>query len=410
MAWEVVFGVWVGWNRRDAATLQRMLPTLRGFSSEFVASDWMPLAPLADGAQDAKVFASRFHTPDVTLWTAVNRGTSDYVGALLDEHAYDQDAGDPLPVTSENAWFDLATGQPLAGPYDTVHVPAHSIGGVVRVTHSHRERATAVYNKVAHVQWTSNAQFSHRVARRIVPSVTPRQVTHTEPAIRVPQGEHHLTVEYRMRETGMYQGAPYVNEWKPLPPRLHDIRTLQRDITVEAPVEVATLEVSNKQFFDFLQATHYEPQHPQRFVQHWDTTSTQSPYGAPVAGTEDQPVTHVTLDDARAYCAWAGGRLPSEDEWQLAAQQATSSELFDRREPAVWNLTESEHTDGRSRFSFLKGGMDYVATESHWYFDGGRRSPEFAAKFLIPGFGLSRSAHIGFRCAWDVSGAQEETQ
>ena len=35
-----------------------------------------------------------------------------------------------------------------------------------------------------------------------------------------------LTVRYRCRETGMYDGAPFVDEWKPLPPRLHDLRTL----------------------------------------------------------------------------------------------------------------------------------------------------------------------------------------
>ena len=26
----------------------------------------------------------------------------------------------------------------------------------------------------------------------------------------------------------MYDGAPFVDEWKPLPPRLHDQRTLER--------------------------------------------------------------------------------------------------------------------------------------------------------------------------------------
>ncbi|MBM0228412.1 SUMF1/EgtB/PvdO family nonheme iron enzyme [Micromonospora sp. ATA51] len=203
--------------------------------------------------------------------------------------------------------------------------------------------------------------------------------------VTVDGGRHDLLVRHRVRETGLYGEAPYVDEWKPLPPRLHHTGTLRRPVQL-GRFAIDTREVTHGQYARFLAATGYRPVRPERFTAG--------------RGPADAPVTGVDLADARAYADWAGLRLPTEDEWQVAAEAG----LLSRREPLVWNLTESEHSDGRTRFVILKGGCAYRAEGSDWYLDGGPQPPDVSVKLLLTGAGLTRSDSIGFRCAADLPG------
>ena len=91
-------------------------------------------------------------------------------------------------------------------------------------------------------------------------------------------------------------------------------------------------------------------------------------------------------------------RLPTEDEWQLAAEAG----MLDLSGTRVWNWTESEHTDGRTRFVILKGGCDWAAEGSEWYVEGGPQEPAYSLKLLLLGGGLAASPSIGLRLAVDL--------
>ncbi len=185
--------------------------------------------------------------------------------------------------------------------------------------------------------------------------------------------------------------------------------------------------VTNAQYYEFIENTGYRPADTTRYLRHWES-------GMYKQGQERYPVVYVSLEDIKAYARWAGKRLPTEAEWQLAAQGTDKRQwpwgneyhgtlcnnAFDKPTPVdafskgaspygvmdlvgnVWQMTNDLYFNGSDYFSIIRGGSYYRPDSSAWYIQGGPQSLVNTQMMLLVSPGFDRCSTVGFRCVKDV--------
>jgi len=418
MVWENVFGTWVGWSERDRSILRSMLPIQRRFTDVFSKGEWTPLVE----TMVPNVYASQWTYNCWSLWTLINRSDKRVDGDLLKDGTW-----------KDSPFYDLVSareGRVSKSGVLSGSIPPRGIAAFLGDLSGLRRNEVLPFlesQRKLHQRAATSTTFP-ALSTKFAPITPTRKYLRTQlPAnmAEIPPAAFTMKSDFRVRECGFYESQAGTALTFP---GLHKPITFERNVTLSRYAIDQTL-VTNAQYAEFLKSANYHPRHPENFLKHWIDN-------APPPGKEDHPVVYVDLDDARAYAKWAGKRLPTEEEWQYAAQgpdalkypwgnefkpglcndgstrATTPVKAFPAgRSPFggydmcgnVWQWTESERSDPRTRFCILRGGSYYFAKGSDWYMDGGPRPCNFAAKFLLTWPALDRCATIGFRCVVDLA-------
>lgn len=404
LIWENVFGSWNGWREDDKALWRRAVAILRTYSEELTRGDWEPFVETGVPG----LYANRWTLGRRTLTLYVNR------------------SGRPVTLTMARTVRDLWSG---AGPSTSVTIDrlGATLEGPLR-------RAAARHPLPGAPEGTRNAASEPAAdacsALSPAPGDGPSASTPPSRSVEreVPAAEVRMLIRHERRECGCYADPGS-------PPERRDYfvfgtpfdEVITHDYTVRVkPFLIDETLVTNAQYEEFLRATGYRPADSTNFLKHWTC-------GRCPAELRDHPVVYVDIDDARAYAKWAGKRLPTEAEWQLAAQGTDGrkwpwGEAFDParcngwgagttpvhtypdgRSPFgcfdmagnVWQWTDSEVDDGHTRFVIIRGGSYFDAKGSIWYVHGGAQPLNAHTKFVRMAPGLDRCATIGFRCVRD---------
>jgi len=418
-SWENVWGIWNQITPRDAEALRRIAKIERKFAPLLISPRWEPHTPTLQYG----IFASRFPGEGATLWTIVNRNEYDVAGRQLE-----------VPYKPGTRYYDVWHGMELkpevrgANAILGFEAEAHGYGSILAAEgQATPEQFPQFLAEMKALARTPLREFSHDwkyLPQHVVeiPSTAPAKTTPTG-MVRIPGGNFEFRVS-GIEIEGSNDAGVDIQILHEDSPRRHHLQPM-----LMTPFYIDKYPVTNAEFKKFLGATHYRPRDDHNFLRDWKN-------GTYPEGWGNKPVTWVSLEDARAYAAWAGKRLPHEWEWQYAAQ-GTDGRLYpwgnewdaslipppdkrrEMREPTdvdaypkgvsplgvmdmvgnVWQWTD-EYVDEHTRAAILRGGSYYQPQGSNWYFPPAYKLTEHG-KYLLMAPSIDRSGTVGFRCVAD---------
>jgi len=423
-SWENIWGIWNQMTPRDAETLRRISTIERAEAELLTSANWEPnIYTYPFG-----IFASKWPGEKTTLWTIVNRNTYSIGGVVFD-----------TPAEAGARYFDLWRGVELHPRIKNgeaaieLQFEANGYGAVLET----RQNASVPESLLAAMRAAAQKPLGVFSKEWQTLPQTMTAISPTAPSAAQPKNMLHIpAADYEFRVHGIEiegtnaQGGDVQYPWEDSPRRYHAHR-----MHIDA-FWIDKYPVTNAEFKRFLDATHYRPADDHNFLRDWSN-------GNFPADGADRPVTWVSIEDARAYAAWAGKRLPHEWEWQYAAQGLTEYDYTWGKEslpetihtqpipdkgrtmlpaskvdafPAgaspfgvmdmtgnVWQWTD-EFVDEHTRAAIVRGGSHYEPQGSRWYFPQTRLLSEHG-KYLLMSPGVDRSGTIGFRCVTDAAAA-----